>query len=306
MTCTYKEFPVFSNTQKRDGLPYIFISPALIFLFLFMAYPILNVFYYSLQNYSITKPYMNGFIGLKNFKNIFLNDETFRKSLIVSLKWVVIQVPLQLVVGMAVALILNKKFLCRGIIRALAFAPWAVSGVLTAMLWSLIFNENMGVLNDLLLKVHLISKRVAWVSTYGTAFGALSTAELWRGLPFFAIMILAGLQGISYDIYEAAAVDGTSSWMTFWYITLPQLKSTIILSTLLRIVWEFNNVDVIYNLTGGGPINSTNTLTMYLTQTAVRDSNFGYGSTIAVIAFTILSIAAGIYLKITGFTKNGD
>jgi len=292
--------------SKRNVQPYLFISPALLFFALFMAYPILNVFFYSLQNYSIMKPYLDGFIGFGNFIKLFTDDKIFWKSITVSLKWVCIQVPLQLVFGMIAAMILNKKFPGRGIIRAVFFAPWAVSGVLTALLWSLIYNENMGVLNDLLLKMHVITKRVAWVSAYSTTFGALSVAELWRGLPFFSIMLLAGLQSIPEEVYEACAVDGTTKWQTFWYITLPQLKNTVILSTLLRIVWEFNNVDVIYNLTGGGPVNSTTTLTMYLTQTAVRDSNFGYGSAIAVFSFILLSAAASVYIYITGFDKQGD
>ena len=107
-------------------------------------------------------------------------------------------------------------------------------------------------------------------------------------------------------MYEAADVDGCSRWQRLVYITLPQLKNTIVLSTLLRAVWEFNNVDVIYNLTGGGPVNQTTTLTMYLTQTAVRDNNFGYGSAIAVIAFLLLSVFAALYIKLTGFSKEEE
>ena len=268
-----------SLMSSKSKLPYIYLLPAMIFFILFMAYPILNVFFYSFQNYNITS------------------------SLLVSLKWVISQVLLQLILGLAVALILNQEFTGRGICRAIVFAPWAVSGVLTSMLWALIYNENMGVLNDILLKIGLIDTRVAWVSSYDTTFWALSVAELWRGLPFFSIMLLAGLQGISL---EAADVDGCSRWQRLVYITLPQLKNTIVLSTLLRAVWEFNNVDVIYNLTGGGPVNQTTTLTMYLTQTAVRDNNFGYGSAIAVIAFLLLSVFAALYIKLTGFSKEEE
>ena len=289
--------------RKNSRLPYLYLLPAMIFFLLFMVYPILNVFYYSFQNYNITKPYLNGFVGFKNFIKILTDDEVFRTSLSVSLKWVISQVSLQLIFGLIVALILNQDFGGRGVCRAIVFAPWAVSGVLTSMLWSLIYNENMGVLNDLLLGIGLIDHRVAWISSYSSAFWALSVAELWRGLPFFAIMLLAGLQGIPGDIYEAADVDGCSRFQSLIYITLPQLKNTIVLSTLLRSVWEFNNVDVIYNLTSGGPVNQTTTLTMYLTHTAVRDNNFGYGSAIAVIAFLLLSCFAALYIKLTGFSK---
>lgn len=290
------------SLKTDDKLALRYLMPSIFFLVVFMAYPILNVFYYCFQNYNITKPYLNGFVGFENFKNLF-HDNLFTSSILISLRWVVIEVFFQLVIGMITALILNTSFRGKGVCRALVFAPWAVSGVLTSMLWSLIYNENMGVLNDLLLKLGLIAKRIAWVSSYDTAFGALCVAELWRGLPFFSIMLLAGLQGIPQEVYEAANVDGASRWQTFWYITVPELKNTIILSTLLRSVWEFNNVDVIFNLTGGGPTNRTMTLTMYLTQTAVYENNFGYGSTIAVVAFVILAVAAALYIKITGFGK---
>ena len=116
-------------------------------------------------------------------------------------------------------------------------------------------------------------------------------------------MLLAGLQSIPFEEYEACAVDGGTRWSKFLYITLPHLKETIVLSTLLRAVWEFNNVDVIYNLTGGSPVNSTMTLTMYVTQTAIRDSNFGYGSAIAVVSFVILAVFATVYIKLTGFAE---
>lgn len=286
--------------------PYIFMSPAIIFLMIFMAYPMLNVFYYSLQNYATNKPYLRGFVGLDNIVKILTNDAAFRTSLGVSVKWVLVQVSLQLLFGLTIALVLNQKFRGRGVLRAVVFAPWAVSGVLTSMMWSLMYNENMGVINDLLIKMGIIEKGVAWISGYKTSFAALTIAELWRGIPFFAIMLLAGLQSISEDEYEACSVDGGTRWSKFWYITLPHLKEAIILATLLRSVWEFNNVDVIYNLTGGGPVNRTMTLTMYITQTAIRDSNFGYGSAIAVISFMILAVFAALYIKLTGFSKEED
>lgn len=290
--------------NKKIGsryLPYCFLTPAIVFLLLFMAYPILNVFYYSLQNYATNKPYLRGFVGLDNMMKILTGDKVFRASLLVSVKWVVVQVGLQLVFGLMIALVLNQRFKGRGILRAIVFAPWAVSGVLTSMMWSLMYNENMGVVNDLLMKTGIIKKGIAWISGYGTSFAALTVAELWRGIPFFAIMLLAGLQSIPDEEYEACSVDGGTRWSKFLYITLPHLKETIVLSTLLRAVWEFNNVDVIYNLTGGGPVNRTMTLTMYITQTAIRDSNFGYGSAIAVISFIILAVFAAAYIKLTGF-----
>ena len=181
--------------------------------------------------------------------------------------------------------------------RALTFIPWAMSGVLTAVLWSLIYNENVGLLNDILLKTGLADASSAWLANGKLVFGSVVVAELWRGIPFFAISLLAAMQSISGDLYEAADVDGCTRWNAFRYITLPSLKDTIILTTLLRTVWEFNSVDLIYSLTGGGPVGKTTTLSILIANHATKTSNYGYGSAISVISFLILSVFALTYLK---------
>ena len=204
---------------------------------------------------------------------------------------------------MAAALILNQEFKGRGLVRTLTFIPWALSGVLTAVIWSLIYNQHMGVLNDILIRLGFIEKGIAWTGNRSVVFGAVVLAELWRGIPFFAITLLAAMQNISGDLYEAAKVDGCSAADRFRYITLPLLKETIVLTTLLRAVWEFNSVDLIYSLTGGGPAGMTTTLSMYIADQAIRTSNYGYGSAISVISFVILTLFAVIYMKCTNFGK---
>jgi len=294
-----------SKTKNLSSkyLPYAFISPAIILIAAFLVYPVYNVFYYSMQNYNAAKPWINGFIGFDNFIEIFTQDKIFFPSLLVSLKWVFCEISLQFTLGLILALILNKTFRLRGLARAAVFAPWAISGVLTSMIWSLMYNGQMGVINDLLLKTGIIHSPIAWLANMNVVFGSVVVAELWRGIPFFAIMILAGLQGIPNEIYEACEMDGGNKLHKFYYIIIPFLKDTIVLSTLLRTVWEFNNVDLIYTLTGGGPAHATTTLVMYIANTATRDSNFGYGSALAVIAFFILLIFAIIYLKLSNFGK---
>ena len=136
--------------------------------------------------------------------------------------------------------------------------------------------------------------------------GSLVVAELWRGIPFFAISLLAAMQGLSQDIYEAAKVDGCTRFQTFRKITLPLLKNTIVLTTLLRTIWEFNSVDLIYSLTGGGPVGKTTTLSMLIANQALTTNNYGYGSAISVISFFILAIVAVIYIKASGFGKESD
>lgn len=291
--------------NKVVWTPYLLILPAVCLIAFVLIYPLGKVFYLAFQNYNPTKPYMNGFVGFDNFIRIFTNKE-FYTALGVSVKWVVVEVGLQLVFGMVVALILNQKFKGRGIFRALTFVPWAMSGVLTAVLFSLIFNQHFGVLNDILMRLGLIKENVAWLADTNLVFGSVAAAELWRGIPFFAISILAAMQGLPGEVYEAARVDGSSRVKTFLNVTLPMLKNTIVLTTLLRTIWEFNSVDLIYSLTGGGPIGKTTTISMLIANQAIKTNNYGYGSAISVVSFALLAVVAIVYIKASGFGKEED
>lgn len=288
--------------EKFNFAPYILILPACLLMGLIMIYPLGKVFYLSFQHYNPTKPFTNGVAGLDNFITIFTKKE-FYNALGVSAKFVACEVVLQLIFGMIVALILNQKFKGRGFFRALTFIPWALSGVLTAVLWSIMFNQHFGVLNDLLAKLGIIKEPIAWLANTKFVLGSVIVAELWRGIPFFAISLLAAMQGLPDDIYEAARVDGSTKFQTFRFITLPMLKNTIVLTTLLRTIWEFNSVDLIYSLTGGGPVGKTTTLSMLIANQAIKTSNYGYGSALSVVSFAILAVIAVIYMKLSGFGK---
>ena len=288
--------------EKFNFAPYILILPACLLMGLIMIYPLGKVFYLSFQHYNPTKPFTNGFAGIDNFITIFTKKE-FYNALGVSAKFVACEVVLQLIFGMIVALILNQKFKGRGFFRALTFIPWALSGVLTAVLWSILFNQHFGVLNDLLAKLGIIKEPIAWLANTKFVLGSVIVAELWRGIPFFAISLLAAMQGLPDDIYEAARVDGSTKLQTFRFITLPMLKNTIVLTTLLRTIWEFNSVDLIYSLTGGGPVGKTTTLSMLIANQAIKTSNYGYGSALSVVSFAILAVIAVIYMKLSGFGK---
>lgn len=302
-TISIPEIKTKPNKKKMSWVPYLLIAPSFIMIAAFLFYPMLTVFYYSFQHYDISAPFYDGFAGLQNYIQIFTKDSLFLPSLWNSLKWVLSQVSLQLVFGLIFALLLNQTFKLRGLVRALAFIPWAISGVLTSVMWMLMYNEHMGVFNDILMRLGILDRPAAFLASTGSAFAAVVLAELWRGIPFFAVTLLASLQSIPTEMFEAARVDGASRFQQLIYITLPQLKRTIVLTTLLRTVWEFNNVDLLYNLTGGGPANSTMTFSMYIANTAVHGTNFGYGSALTVIGFLILTIIAAVYLKVSKFEE---
>ncbi|MFD4475179.1 carbohydrate ABC transporter permease [Streptomyces sp. NPDC058471] len=285
-------------TPRR--LPYLLIAPAGLLMLGFIAYPVISVFYYSLRHYNPTKPWRNGFAGLDNFVTAFTEDPQFWQTLGFSLQWVAVEVVLQLLLGLGLALIVNQTFIGRAMARALVFSPWAVSGVLTSTIWLLIFNSQTGI-TRYLADMGIGSYGTSWLSDTSTVFPAVVVAELWRGVPFFAILILADLQSVSKDLYEAAEVDGASRFRQFFHITLPHLKDAIILSTLLRAVWEFNNVDLLYTLTGGGPAGETTTLPLRIASIAVDSHDFGYASALTSIAFVILLFCSMVYLRLSKF-----
>jgi multiple sugar transport system permease protein len=268
----------------------------------FLLYPIGSVVYYSLQRYNVTQPWDNAFVGLDNFRTLLLHDALFWHSLGFTAKWVVSEVGLQLVFGLGLALLVNETFIARGFARALVFSPWAVSGVLTTGIWVLLYNPTTGIFRYLA-DAGIGHQGRAVLAEPGSVFLAVVVTELWRGVPFFAILILADLQSVPKELYDAASVDGAGRVQRFVHITLPHLRDVVILATLLRAVWEFNNVDLLYTLTGGGPAQQTTTLPLYVAQKAVDAHDFGYGSALTVVAFIILLFLSILYLRLSKFGR---
>ncbi|WP_062441909.1 carbohydrate ABC transporter permease [Herbidospora daliensis] len=288
------------RVARSPRTPYVLIAPAVVAMLGFLVYPMGSVVYYSLQHYDVTQPWDNGFAGLENFRVLLFEDPLFWQSLGFSVKWVVVEVVLQLLFGLALALIVNETFIGRAVSRALVFSPWAVSGVLTTGIWILLYNPSTGIFRYLA-DLGIGTYDTAPLADPSTVFTAAVVAELWRGVPFFAILLLADLQTVSGDLYEAASVDGASRIRRFVHITLPHLKDAIILSTLLRAVWEFNNVDLLYTLTGGGPAHQTTTLPLYVAAKAVQSHDFGYGSALTTAAFVVLTFFSIAYLRLSKF-----
>ncbi|WP_239004511.1 carbohydrate ABC transporter permease [Paenibacillus tepidiphilus] len=288
-------------SRRRMGdrwFPYLLIAPTVLLIAGLLVFPIFRVFDLSVQSYDFTRLQEAGYIGFENFRNIFTQDDMFYSSMWITLKWVVIEVVLQLVFGLIVALLLNQAFKMRGLVRSLVLVPWAVSGVLTTMLWSLMFNQHIGIFNDILMKLGIISEPVAWLANIHTVFGSVVVAELWRGIPFFAITLLAALQTIPHEVYESCEVDGAGSVKKLFFITLPFLKESIVFATLLRAIWEFNSIDMIFTMTNGGPMDMTTTLPIYMMKTSILEGNYGYGSALGVVTFAFLMIFVVLYLRL--------
>lgn len=286
--------------RTRTWAPYALIAPTLVLMAVFLVYPIASVGWFSLRQHTVTQPWKNGFIGFENFRRMLFEDQLFWQSLAFSAKWVVVEVGLQLVLGLVLALIVNETFVGRAVARSLVFSPWAVSGVLTTGIWILLYNPSTGIFQQLA-QWGIGDPGTSVLGDPATVFPATVVTELWRGVPFFAILLLADLQTIPNDLYEAASVDGAGRWRRFVSVTLPHLRDAIVLSTLLRAVWEFNNVDLIYTLTGGGPANQTTTLPLYVARKAVDSHDFGYGSALTMAGFVILLFFSILYLRLSKF-----
>jgi multiple sugar transport system permease protein len=281
------------------------LLPAMGAIAAFMFYPIFNTFWLSFQNHVLTDRMGWGFAGLDNFVRLF-QDDVLWKSLKNTAVWTIVNVVLQTVLGLLVALLLNRPFKGRGIARALSFSPWAVGGILVALIWGFMMSESVGVINDVLMKLRLVSGRVSWFSSERMAMSAIIIANTWRGIPFFAISILSSLQTIPGEIYESAEVDGASVFGRFFHITLPLIKDTLVLTTLLRTIWTFNVIDIIYGMTRGGPNFSTLTVPTYIMMIFSDSLDMGYASTVAVMMMAIMLVFSALYLKAGAFGKEGN
>ena len=285
--------------RKSDiYIPIILLMPAFLLVVGVIIYPICYAVGLSFQYYKLTDYVNRQFIGLENYISVWRN-ETFLASLGNTVKWVGITVACQFLFGLVLAMILNVPFRGRGIIRSITLMPWVTPGVVIALMWVWIYNGNFGVLNKCLTSLGIISKNIPWLGSSQTALYSQLVTMIWQGIPFFAIMILAALQTISADLYEAADISGANSWQKFLYITLPELMPTIITTCMLRIIWVFNNVEVLYLMTGGGPGHSSMTVSLVAYIKAQKSLDFGQGSTIAIYGTLFMILFMTIYLKLT-------
>lgn len=281
--------------KKRTIVPYLLVAPAVLIILCVVFIPVINAVIMSFQNYDLRRPKEIGWTGVSNYVSAF-KDPLFWGAFLRTLIWVAGGVGFQFLLGFLLSLLLNRKFQGRGIVRAVSMIPWVTPGVLIGLMWRWIYDGNFGVLNDLLLKLHLVKDKIPFLSQTSTAFPSVIVTIIWQGIPFFALMLLAALQGVSTEIYEAADMDGASPWQKLWEITIPSIKNTIFVTVLLRVIWVANSVDVIFNMTEGGPAYSTQTLSVYIFNKG-NALNLGYASAMALLLTVLLLLAAIPYLR---------
>ncbi|MFD3310575.1 carbohydrate ABC transporter permease [Streptomyces sp. NPDC058694] len=284
-------------TARRGFLIAAFMAPAAVFVAVFTYYPMLAGSQMAFRNWKLTDLTDTSWVGLKNFRDVFA-DPAWGTVLGNTGIWVFGSIVPQLVIGFALALWLRRKFRFRGLYQALIFFPWAISGFLIGILFRWMFNSEFGVVNDLLQKAGLIDEPVAWLADPQTAMFAVVVANIWYGVTFFTIMILAALQSIPEELYEAAALDGAGKVRTLFQITIPYIRVTLALTVLLRVIWIFNFPDLIFGMTGGGPNNETHIVTTWMIK-ITQQGDYGRASALGLIVVATLLVFAVFFLLAT-------
>ncbi|WP_346290662.1 sugar ABC transporter permease [Sphaerothrix gracilis] len=278
--------------EVRTG--WLLALPAILLLLLVYAYPILRAFVLSLYAQNLSTELDTVFIGFDNYVRMAL-DGRFWGSIWHTAIFTSVSLVTELILGMCVALALNQAFRGRGAVRTIAILPWALPTALIALAWRWIFNDQYGVWNDMLLNwFHIIDEPVNWLGNPTWAMVSVIAADVWKTTSFIAILLLAGLQSISEDLYEAHAIDGASPWQSFRQITLPLLMPQILIAMLFRFAQAFGIFDLIQVMTEGGPGGATEMVSLYIYATVMRYLDFGYGAALVVITFLILIAVVGL------------
>jgi len=278
--------------ERRTG--WYLTIPAVLVLLLVYAYPIIWAFVSSLFTENLSTNLTREFTGFDNYVRLAL-DGRFWNSIWNTAVFTVISLIFELLLGLGIALTLNQAFRGRGFVRTSAILPWALPTALIALAWRWIFNDQFGVWNDMLINwFHIIQEPISWLGDPVWAMVAVIAADVWKTTSFVSILLLAGLQSIPQDLYEAHAIDGASSWQSFRQITLPLIMPQLLIAMLFRFALAFGIFDLVLVMTDGGPGGATEMVSLYIYDTVMRYLDFGYGSALVVVTFLMLITVVAI------------
>ena len=282
----------------------LFLLPSFIFVGVFSLFPIFESFRLSFYRLILTLPWLGQkMVGWQNYVDLW-QDPVAIESLFTTLIFVGVAIPLELLFGLGIALVLNDVFHGRGLLRAVVLIPWAIPTVVSSQMWRFIFNDRYGLINFIFFGGD-VSRYLAPLADPHLALIAIMAAEIWKTTPFAALILLAGLQGIPDDLYEAASVDGATAWQKFRHVTLPLLKPALLLAVLFRTIDSLRVFDLVFVMTQGGPADTTNVLQFYGYKKSFPEGMVGYGSAIAVAVF-LMSLAFSLaYLRLLKTSRRG-
>jgi len=290
-------------TIRQTRLAWLLVLPTLLVVAFVAGYPLAQVFYYSFHRADISFVEPTEFVGFKNY--IFLlQDPDFRGALWNTLRFTVASVFLETVLGLAIALVIHSNFRGRGIVRAAILIPWAIPTVVSAKMWQWMLNDIYGVINVILLNTGLVANKIAFLANPNTVLWAMVAVDVWKTTPFMALLLLAGLQLIPSDIYEAADIDGASRWQQFWTLTLPLLTPALVVALIFRTLDALRVFDVIFVMVGVNT--ATRSLAIYNRQTLIDFQDLGYGSAVSVAILVIIFIFVVLYMRAAGKGVRGE
>lgn len=294
-----------SNARLHQQLtPYYFLLPALLVLAVVILYPVLSNIIMSLHKVRLLKAAGGDeFIGLANYARL-LGSATFLKSVSASLRFTLISLPIAFVLGLGLALVFNEIRRYRPVFTAFLLVPWAIAPVVTGYMWRWLFHDNFGLVNHFLVSVGLVDANVPWLAQPDTAMAAVVVANVWRFMPYITIMLLAGLQGVPSELYEAAHVDGAHVLQRFWYVTIAQLRPVIGVVFLFATIWMVNDFALIFIMTEGGPAKATQVVPITVYRTAFEHLRLGRGAAAGLILLVCLLSLSVVFIRAL-FRKEG-
>ncbi|MGR7920926.1 ABC transporter permease [Zobellella denitrificans] len=295
-----------NHQQRRARVAWVLVAPALLLLAAVAGWPLLRTLFYSLTDAALDAPHEYNFVGLANYLELtdsgaygVLADPLWWQAVGNTLWFSAVSVSLELVLGMLLALLMNQTFRGQGLVRTAILVPWAIPTIVTAKMWGWMFHDQFGVVNDLLLRTGLIDQPLAWIATPSLSMWAVVLADVWKTTPFMALMLLAALQLIPKDLYEAARVDGATAWQRFWRITLPLIMPALIVALIFRVMDALRVFDLIYVLTSNSE--ATISISGYARDQMVSYQEMGFGSAASVLVFMMVAGIAACFLYVGRF-----
>jgi multiple sugar transport system permease protein len=287
-----------ARKQQEQTFAYGLILPSAVLVTLLNFIPLVEGVIVSFQRQQLMESDTTGWVGLSNYSQALFDEAVFWPSLGRTIMWMVGAVGGAYLIGMFLSLLLNREDLkARALLRALFLVPWVVPDVVTSLIWKWMYNDQFGLINYALKSLGLIKQPILFLADPHIAMLSLIIVQVWKLYPLMTVMLLAALQNIPKELYEAAMIDGSSALQRTWHITLPLIKQTSIIITLLMAIWTFNHFDVVYLLTGGGPANATSVLSILVYNKAFFALNLGYAASIGVLMLFTLSIFGILYLR---------
>lgn len=286
-----------SSSSLREPPAILFLSPALLLIGFILIVPLGYAAYLSVHDVQGNILAPSPFVGLKNYASVFTSP-TFLASTGRTLYFASVSLAIQFPLGIAVALLLNEQFHGRNILRALILIPWALPTIVNGALWTWIYQSSYGALNGLLVQSGLIDRPILWLGSPALAMNMVILADTWKILPFYVVLILAGLQTIPKDLYQAASVDGANAWQRFWHVTLPSLRSVFLIILVLRTVDTFRVFDIIYQITQGGPAGGTTVVAYQAYLVSFLQLQFGQGAAVSFVIAAAIIILAAFYMRL--------